>query len=158
MQSWKCLVCGKKFGVGEWTCSDGQSNHVVEEKYYLMNDAPSDPGHIAPGSTINVALRDGRTRICNIPPDKKVVVSGEVQTVPGGYVEFIQGRFSTKDPEQQYWLDKKGGFCNQDEWDRAWLTEAQQLGKQRLEIDAMRQRLEVERNQLLESQKQRVGA
>src|SRR5689334_40466 len=107
MQTWKCLGCGKTFGVGEWTCSDGQSNHVVDKKDYLMNDAPSDPGHVAPGSTINVALRDGRTRICAIPPDKKVVVAGEVQTVPGGYVEFIQGRFSTSDPEQQYWLDKK---------------------------------------------------
>jgi hypothetical protein len=157
LQTWKCLVCSKKLSVGEWTCADGESSHVVEEKEYLMNDAPSDPGHPAPGSTINIALRDGRTRICNIPPPKKVVEGMETRWVGQGYVEFIRGRYTTSDPEIQYWLDKKGGWCTQAQWDAAWLTEGQQLMKQRLEVEAMRGRLENERNELLAATKQRVN-
>lgn len=158
LQNWKCLTCAKKFSVGEWACADGQSNHLVEQKEYLLNDAPSDPGHPAPGSTINVALRDGRTRICGIPPPKKVTEGTDTRWVGEGYVEFIRGRFSSSDPEIQYWLDRKGGFCTQEQWDVAWLTENQQLLKQRLEVEGMRSRLENERNELLAQTKQRVAA
>jgi|SRR5580704_105107 hypothetical protein len=157
LPTWKCLNCQKKFNIGEWLCSDGQSNHVVESKEYLLNDAPSDPGHPAPGSTINVALRDGRTRVCSIPPDKRVVVNGETQLVPGGYVEFIRGEFHTADPEIQYWLDKKGGFCTREQWNIAWLTEGQQLLLEREQLAGMRTRLENDRNELLSQTKQRVA-
>src|ERR1700736_576836 len=153
LQISKCLVCSKKFSVGEWVCADGLSNHVVEEREYLLNDAPSDPGHPAPGSTINVALRDGRTRICGIPPAKKITEGMDTRWVGEGYVEFIRGRFSTSNPEIQYWLDRKGGFCTPEQWDAAWLTEGQQLIKQRLEVEAMRGRLENERNELLAATK-----
>src|SRR5438105_2778437 len=95
---WKCKTCGKDFKVGDWVCADGQTNHTVEAKEYLLADAPSDPGHVAPGSTINVALRDGRTRICGIPPPKKVVEGTDTRFVGEGYVEFIRGRFATSDP------------------------------------------------------------
>lgn len=154
---WKCTSCDKKFTVGEWTCRDGQTNHIVEEKLYLLNDAPSDPGHIAPGSTINVSLRDGRTRICGIPPPKKITEGTDTRYVGEGYVEFLRGRFTTADPEIQYWLDRKGGFCTQEQWDAAWLTEGQQLMKQKLEVEAMRGRLENERNELLAQTKARVA-
>jgi hypothetical protein len=159
LPTWKCEVCEKTFKVGDWICQDGQVNHKVAYKLYLLADAPSDPGHLALGSNINPALREGRTRICNIPPDKTVLRNGEAVTVPGSYVEFIQGRFSSNDPEIQYCLDKKGGFCSQEQWDAAWLTDNQRLTKQRLELDAMAQRLENDRNELLAQQKQqRVGA
>src|SRR5216684_3469800 len=104
LPTWKCETCGKSFTVGEWACADGQTNHVVGWKEYLLNDAPTDPGHPAQGGADS--LRDGRTRICGIPPDKQVVMHGEVRMVPGGYVEFIRGRFSSTDPEIQYCLDK----------------------------------------------------
>lgn len=158
LKSWKCTTCSKDFSQGDWTCQDGLSNHTVEQKEYLLNDAPSDPGHIAPGSTVNVALREGRTRICNIPPDKTRVVGGETEKIPGGYVEFIRGEFHTSDPEVQYWLDKKGGFCNREQWNIAWLTEGQQLLMQRQEVEGMRQRLENERNDLLAQVKGRTKA
>jgi hypothetical protein len=155
---WKCEVCSKKFSVNEWVCQDGQSNHVIERKEYLLNDAPSDAGHIAPGSTINVTLREGRTRICNIPPPIKVMHGDNVQWIGEGYVEFVQGRYATMDPQIQYWLDKRGGYCTQEQWERAWLTDAQQISLERGRIDALKNRLEVERNDLLSQQKQRVGA
>lgn len=159
LPTWKCESCNKPFTVGEFVCVDGQSNHVVAAKEYLLNDAPSDPGHPAPGGGLTMdSLRDGRTRICNIPPDKQVVVNGELRTVPGGYVEFIRGRFSTSDPEIQYYLDKKGGWCTQDMWESAWLSDKQRLDIERMKLTAMSQRLENERNELLAATKQKVGA
>lgn len=157
--SWKCTECGKTFSVGEWLCKDGQNNHVVAQKEYLLADAPSDPGHPAPGSPDVGSLRDGRTRICNIPPDKQIVRNGETQRIPGGYVEFVRGRFSSSDPETQYYLERKGGFCNEDQWRSVWLSDKEKLNLQRMELTAMSQRIENERNELLAKVKrERVGA
>lgn len=147
LQTWKCETCGKKFTVGEFLCADGQTNHLVARKEYLLADAPSDPGHPANGGMDS--LRDGRLRICNIPPDKSVQVAGEVQRVPGGYVEFIRGRFATTDPETQYYLDKKGGYCTEAQWEHAWLSNNQQLLLEQQRLSAMRARLESQENELL---------
>jgi hypothetical protein len=155
LPTWKCVVCGKKFTVGEWTCQDGTSNHTVEMKEYLMDDAPSDPGHPAQGGMDS--LRDGRTRVCNMPPDKKVVLNGEVTIIPGGYVEFVRGRYSTDNPEIQYLLDKKGGFCTPERWAQVWLSQGQQFELERQRLSALSARLENERNELLNQTKQRVA-
>jgi len=158
LQSWKCKVCGKDFTVGEWACMDGLTNHVVEEKEYLLADAPSDPGHVAPGSNINTILREGQTVICNIPPPQKVMEGDTVKWVGEGNVLFRRGEFHTSDPQQQYWLDRKGGFCTRDQWNRVWLTESQQLNLERQNLDAMKQRLESDRNELLSQVKQQKAA
>jgi hypothetical protein len=94
---WECVVCKKEFGVGQWACSDGVSNHVVEEKTYRVLDAPSEAGRPAEGSLMPIVR--GRTTVCNIPPPRKVMEGGEVRHVGEGSVEFINGRFSSKDPE-----------------------------------------------------------
>lgn len=149
---WKCLECGKKFGVGQWTCADNVSNHRVEEKTYRVLDAPSDP------STKDASLKDGRTIVCNIPPAHKVMEGTEAKLVGEGHVEFVRGRYATSDPEQQYWLDKKPAYnATEEQWRGAWYSDAQQLELGRLELAAARQRLENERNELLEKTKQRVA-
>jgi len=154
--SWKCLECGKKFGVGEWACADGVSNHRVEQKEYLMDDAPTDPGHPERGGADS--LRDGRTRICNMPPDKRAVNrEGEVQVIPGGYVEFVRGRYATDNPELQYLLDKKGGFCTPERWAQVWLSQGQQMELERNRLAALSARLESQQNELLAQTKQRVA-
>ena len=155
LPTWKCENCGKTFTVNEWMCDEAYP-HIVKEKEYLLNDAPSDPGMSR--DRINEALRHGTTRICNIPPDKLIQNGTETIRIPGGYVEFRQGRFSTNNPEVQYYLDKKGGFCTKEQWDAAWLTPQQQLEQKQLEVEAMKQRLEVERNELLAQTKKRVSA
>lgn len=155
IQSWKCTVCGKTFKVGDWTCEDQLSTHVVENKEYLLADAPTDPGHPERGGMDS--KRDGRTRICNIPPPQKVMRGDEVSWIGEGYVEFVRGRFSTTNPQEQYWLDKKGGFCNQEQWERAWLSQSQQLEIKEMSLKAREQRLENDRNELLASVKQQKG-
>lgn len=136
-------------------CADGQTNHIVENKEYLLADAPSDPGHAERGGMD--ALRDGRTRICNIPPDRSIMRNGEVHIEPGGYVEFVRGRFSSTDPVVQYYLDKKGGFCTPEQWNRVWLSQNQQLQIREMELKAMEARLENERNELLAHTKAKVN-
>jgi hypothetical protein len=158
MQSWKCIECNKKFGVGDWTCADGQSNHVVEAKTYLMADAPSDPGHPEKGGADS--LRDGRTRICNIPPDKTVLRNGESAIIPGGYVEFIRGRYETSNPEIQYYLERTRSkhFVSEDQWSQAWLSQSQHMELREMKLAAREQRLENERNELLSQTKARVAS
>lgn len=153
----KCKVCEKEFKVGDWTCMDGQSNHIVDEKTYRALDAPTAPGRPAEG-TLPPIVR-GRTLVCNIPPPKKVMKDGEVQMVGEGSVEFINGRFSSSDPEIQYWLDKKAAYnATEDQWKAVWLTKDELFAEKELELKAREQRLENERNELLASTKKRVNA
>jgi hypothetical protein len=156
VQKFKCLICDKEFKAGDWTCEDGLSNHVVENREYLLADAPTDPGHPERGGMDS--KRDGRTRICNIPPPQKVMEGDTVKMIGEGYVEFVRGRFSTTDPQQQYWLDKKGGFCTQGQWEVAWLSQSQQLEIKEMSLKAREQRLENERNELLAQVKQQKTA
>lgn len=153
-KTWKCVECGKEFSVGEWACQDGLSNHVVESKEYLLADAPSDPGHASSGGMDS--LRDGRTRICRIPPPRKVMKGDEVAWEGEGYVEFVRGRFSSSDPEIQYWLDRKGGFCSQAQWESVWLSQSQQLQLKEMNLKAREQRLENDRNELLAATKEKT--
>lgn len=152
MQSWTCVECGKKFGPGEWTCTDGQSNHVVAEKIYRSLDAPSDP------STKDDSLKDGRTVVCNIPPGKKVMEGEDVKFIGEGSVEFVRGRYSTTDPEKQYWLDKKPACqATEEQWRSVWYSQGQKLAVKEMELRAMEQRLENDRNELLTKTKERMA-
>jgi len=141
---WKCLECGKDFGVGEWACADGVSNHVVEPKMYRSLDAPSDP------STKDQEMKHAQTVVCNIPPPTKVMEGDDVRWIGEGSVVFIRGMFSTSDPIQQYWLDKRPAYnASQAEWNNAWLTQNQKLEIRDMELKAGEQKLINDRNELL---------
>ena len=146
LEKWHCTVCNKEFKTGEWACADGVTNHIVEVKEYLLDDAPTD------GSS-SESLRDGRTLICNIPPERKAMHGDEVRIIPGGCVEFVRGRYSTSDPEIQHYLNRKGGFCTEDRWNAVWLSQNQQMQIERDRLTALSQRLENEKNELLALQK-----
>lgn len=153
----KCNNCGKKFEVGQWKCADGTTNHVVDEKVYRCLDAPADPGRPAEGS-LNPIVR-GRTMVCNVPPPKKEVENGEVKYIGEGAVEFLNGRFTTSDPEIQYWLDKKPAYnATEEQWKNTWHTKDERLAEKELELRALQQRLESDRNDLLAQTRQKVGA
>lgn len=151
-QSWVCKECGKKFTVGDWTCADGVSNHVVSEKTYRSLDAPTDP------STKDSSLKDGRTMVCNIPPPQKVMEGDEVRMIGEGSVEFIRGRYTTSDPVQQYWLDKKPAYnFSEEQWRGAWYSQSQKLAIKEMELNAMSQRLENQENELLAKTQAKVA-
>lgn len=151
-QKWTCTECGATFGIGEWTCKDGTLNHVVAEKTYRSMDAPTDP------STRNDSLKDGRTVVCNIPPPVRVMEGDSVRWVGEGSVEFIRGRYATTDPVKQYWLDKRPEYnATEDQWRSMWYSDSQKLEIEKMELQAARQRLENDRNELLAQTKKKAG-
>lgn len=155
-QTWKCLECGKEFGVNEWLCIDGVSHHRVEVKQYRTLGAPTDTGHPVKGGMDS--LRDGRTTVCNIPPPKKVMEGDTVRWEGEGSVEFIRGRYSTSDPEAQYWLDKRPAYnVSEEAWQAEWLSQGQQLELERMRLKGERERLENDRNELLAQTKSKVN-
>lgn len=157
LKTWKCLNCEKSFKDGDWICASGSENHVVEEKIYRSLDVPTAEGRTADGSLKQVVR--SRTRVCNIPPDKRVMMNGEATMIPGGYIELINGVFSTKDPEIQFHMDKKPGYqATKEQWDAVWLSHEERLADKELQLTAMAQRLEDDRNELLSKTKQKVGA
>lgn len=128
-----CTRCGQDFVAGEWFCADGQ-RHVVAERTYLLNDAPQQSGYGASGQL----PKHGRTIITNIPPpDLSNWQPGADDEHLGGSVTFVDGRFSTTDPEQIYWLDLRGGYCSEAEWEAGWLSpeELERLRQERAERD-----------------------
>lgn len=93
-----CENCGQVFEPGQWWC-ENDAKHVVPLKDYFLAGG-------------------GRTLITNIPPFQYPAgwTPGADDEGLGGVVEFLDGRFTTSDPEQQYWLDLRGGFCTEEEW------------------------------------------
>jgi predicted RNA-binding protein YlxR (DUF448 family) len=62
----------------------------------------------------------------------------------------VRGRFSTSNPEQQYWLDMKPTYnATEDEWRAAWLSTSQKQQLKEMELNAFAKRLEIEKNDLL---------
>ena len=97
--------------------------------------------------------------VCNIPPDQKVMEGGEVRWTGQGSVEFINGRFTTSNPVQQYWLDKKPAYnMTEDQWKNAWLTKDELIAERELNVRALQQRLEAQQNELLAQVKQQKRA
>lgn len=159
--SWKCLNCEKTFGIGEWTCRDGVHNHVVEEKLYRVCDPPQEIGYADSKGTPLDGSSFGQTVVCNIPPPKKVIgANGEVSWTGEGSVTFHRGRFATKDPETQYWLNQKPSYNRSEEdWSAAWLSADQRIKLREAALAQKEQRIENERNELLaQVKREKVGA
>ena len=157
LKTWTCLTCEKDFKDGNWLCFDGQTNHVVKEKVYRTLDVPQEPGQIPKGAKPPVIR--GRTVVCNIPPPKKVMRGDEISWVGEGNVEFINGSYSTTDPEKQYWLDKKGSSYNatEEQWKAAWYTPEELIAEKEMQLKVDRERLEHDRNELLAATKKKVA-
>lgn len=152
LQTYKCKKCDKKFTAGSWKCGDG-ANHEVEVKEYRSLDAPVAPGRYEGTPPV---VR-GKTTVCNIPPAHKEVDGMETKWVGEGSVEFINGRFSTSDPEVQFYLDKKPAYnASEEDWRRTWWTSEESLANREMELKRREQRLENERNELLEKTKAKV--
>ena len=149
LKTWKCLECEKEFKTPNWICATG-TNHVVEKKRYYMNDAPTvadASGRIDKHST---------TQILNIPPERRTTgPDGNEKVIPGGSVWFVRGIYETDDPEKQHWLDAKGGWCSEQEWQAAFLNMQEKMQLKELDLAAREQRLQYEKNELLASVKAR---
>jgi hypothetical protein len=131
------MKCGKTIEVNPdavnecpWFC-DAKTKHVVEKKEYFIED------------TIG-----GHTYITNVPPSlpaTQVDGSSDEHVHEGRSVLFVDGRYETSDPERQFWLDMKGGFIAEQEWQRQRMTPQQiqlaELERNRKEMEELRAQL-----------------
>jgi hypothetical protein len=150
LKQWHCTVCEKDFRDGNWSCAGGV-NHVVAVKQYFMNDAPTVAdayGKIDKHST---------TQILNIPPERSVIgPGGGEKIIPGGNIWFARGLYETTDPEIQFWLDRKGGWCTKEEWESAYLSREEKLQIREMNLAARESRIISEENSLLERTQAKV--
>jgi hypothetical protein len=155
----KCLNCKKEFDIRTGTnptCPTGEG-HLVESKTYYMDDAPSDQGPYMPGPNGGLIptgdnRRHAQTVLCNLIPERINQHGHETKIVPGRNVTFIRGMYTTSDADEQFWLDKRQGrgLCSEERWREVYLTDNQKLQFDQMRLNADRQRLTNERNELLE--------
>lgn len=148
LPTYHCLECERDFKAGDWDCNATGQSHIVTSKAYFMDDAPTVPEWRDGQPYINKAA--ARTLVLNIPPEKKVQDGDEVIRIPGGSVEFIRGRFDTSNPELQFHLDRKPGLCTYERWKEVYWTDNEKLYEKQMELKAAQNRLQSERNELLE--------
>lgn len=108
-----CTVCKKGFDYPDFDCTRQPGKHSVETKnYYHLGGAsiqnPRDRRMFSP----TVVLNAGKERISD---------SGDSVTLGRVVITFNDGgTFSTSDPEQQYYLDRKHGISEGEEGLKAW--------------------------------------
>ena len=165
----KCVHddCGEEVTAPNFHCKSGRKHEVVPKTYY-KDDAPSDPGARMPGTyqPIGQPLKDSKTLVCNVIPERREQRGHETITIPGVNAEFARGMFTTTDPEMQYWMDvhaERGGCVSKDRWAEVYLTPQQKADIKRMELEAENKRLEKEHSDLLAQvqaarQKQGAGA
>jgi hypothetical protein len=132
-------------------CIDG-ADHIITRKNvsgktYFLPGAPQQYGYDERGP---LPLHD-RTIITGIPPTiypPNFPPGADEQTLNGGQVEFVNNRYTTSDAVEQHWLDKRGGFCTEAEWESAWLSPEEKRERDFARCGAECSRLEQEINEL----------
>lgn len=150
----KCIECKAEIKTGHWECAPGVK-HVTEIKRYFTDDAPTVPEWRNGTPFVNKAI--ARTQILNMPPEKQVRENDELVRLPGGSVELVRGMYETSDPEIQFWMDKKGGWCTEERWKEVYLNDDEKNQIRTMELNAREARLSNRENDLLAQTKQKHG-
>lgn len=151
----KCLECHAEIKQGFWECAPG-IKHVVELKRYYTDDAPTVPEWRNGHPFVNKGI--SRTQILNMPPEKQIREGDSITRVPGGSVELVRGMYETSDPEVQFWMDKKGGWCSKERWEEVYLNDDEKVQIKNMELNAREARLADRENDLLSKVKAKQGA
>jgi hypothetical protein len=157
----KCTACGetvdyngedaKWFGFGP--CKKKIGNHIVEPVTYYH-----------PGGKGIQDLRDRRIfapDVILLPVYEYQAEGGKILKTHGVSAHFYDGKFETADPEQQWYLDQKGGILSGPDglkmWREIYLTTEQNLHIQKAELEDVQRQIK-EGNALLEQVKAKQGA
>jgi hypothetical protein len=140
-----CLTCKQGFDYPDWKCARQPGNHNIPEKTYY---------HLGGGHIQNV--RDRRMfapRIVLNPGFESLSKTGDNVTVDRLEIEFNAGGiYTTSEPSEQYFLDKKPGIVSGDEglaaWQKMYLTQEQRNGILKAEAEDLERRVK-ESNDLL---------
>jgi hypothetical protein len=122
-KKWKCIgECKKEFAFGDWECFPGV-NHEVEEKTYYLNDAPHCDFKLDPNG---IALRSSRNNVY-VLPSKRIQDETGVRFEERAPVLFVMGRYSTRNPEIQYFMERAKIDVGYDRWYDAYHTPTQKM-------------------------------
>jgi hypothetical protein len=127
-------TCRKRFGRREF----------AEEKTYLLADAPQQSGLTSERKPLP---KSGRTIVVLPIAEVRDAVPGSYETTLtaqeiGTAVEFVNGRYSTSDPEIQRHLDARGGWCSEEQWEAAWLSDEEQRDRRAATVEALAREVE----------------
>lgn len=136
----KCIAdeihCGKEFEPGNWECMPGVLHQVAPKTYYMADAPYCDFKRDADG----MAFRSSRTRLHAIPDDQVRDERGNQKTVSYQPVIFVQGRYETTNPREQFYLEHgtaARSLCTYEKWFDAYHTPQQ---KQNIKDGQLKQR------------------
>lgn len=146
LAKFKCLNCNKEFEAGDWNCASGEA-HTVESKRYYVMDAPMDRRD----------CKNARLQMLNVIPEGKIMRGQDSHVVPGTNIEFVRGVYETDNPHIQMALDKRNKVFHGEEgkkmWEAVYYSNEEKRELEAMELRGKVQRLENERNSLLDQVK-----
>lgn len=143
-----CLVCKEEFDYPDFACKKRVGNHVVADKTYVH------------GGSANIQnIRDRRKFSPTVflrADTEAITASGQIVHTEPLVVEFSDAKFTTGDPEKQYWLEnmaaKKFPISWGEEGEKVWrqnqLNPNQQAELQKAELADLTRKIK-ESNDLL---------
>jgi hypothetical protein len=149
-----CTVCKKEFKYPDFVCTERIGNHVVAEKTYVHG-----------GSSNIQNIRDRRRFSPTVflrADTEAITPSGQIVHTEPLVVEFSDARFTTGDPEKQYYLEnlaaKKFPISWGEEGEKVWrenqLSPTQQADLQKAELADLTRKIK-ESNDLLSQTRNR---
>lgn len=145
----KCTVCKEEVKYPDFVCKKQHGNHQVEARSYF---------HLGGRSVTDMRDRKNFSpQVILVPAYTEIDKTGRPTLSRCVKAEFSYGKFVTSDPEEQYHLERRvqmGGDIVTDEkqWEAVYLTEKQQIDKERAELEALKAQMK-DTNPLLEKVK-----
>ena len=164
VKKYQCTTCKQEFEYPDWQCSKKPGNHTVEQTIYYHQggrDIADIRDRVKFGPL--VILSPGYEYASPTDPGKRL-------TTRKLEVKFEGAKYATCDPEEQYFLDRKGFLTGETgliEWRRIYWTPERQRQQAEVDIREANEKLQSlnrelrEKNTLLDAvqrQKQAQGA
>ena len=126
VQTWKCTTCDADFKSGHWKGCGGDAeveHRVAPKTYYNLSD-----GGLPTALKVN-----------NISPLRQTVnAKGMTVTIPGKKAQFLNGTFTTDDPEIQFNMEKRGFTMTAEQFREAQESDKEKAGHAKAELQEER--------------------
>lgn len=129
LREFLCDRCDKKFLMKpeKLNCEDGRPHTVAEKIYYIPTEG------LTVGYTQQTSTRD---------------IHGHDHVVPARQLTFIRGTFTTRDPQQQDFLDNYPGIVTREVWETTHIPLKERQAKTKRELAAAQENLTSTNEQL----------
>lgn len=148
-RTFKCVTCDAEFKAGHWKgCgNDPEVEHRVAPKtFYNLSD-----GGLPTALKVN-----------NVSPLRQTVnAKGMTVTIPGKKAQFLNGTFTSDDPEIQFNMEKRGFTMTGEQFREAQESDKDKAARAKTELHeerTLRQKMEKELAELKGKSKAKVAA